>query len=76
MTIHIKGKAPKARVQVVTPKGGAMRDRRNRRSKDARKSWKNEQWGYTLYELIISLSFLTILVLLLVVVIHFIAKFW
>lgn len=23
---------------------GAMRDRRGRRSKDARKSWKNEQW--------------------------------
>lgn len=23
---------------------GAMRDRRNRRAKDARKSWRNEQW--------------------------------
>lgn len=40
----IKVKAPKMRIQVVTPKGGAMRDKRDRRSKDARKSWKREDW--------------------------------
>lgn len=43
-TIHIKVKAPKMRVRVVTPKGGAMRDKRDRRSQDARKSWKREEW--------------------------------
>lgn len=35
---------PVAVVARARNSAGHMRDRRNRRSKDARKSWKNEKW--------------------------------
>lgn len=47
-TFHIKVDSsdfPKKRNRVVTGKGGAMRDRRDRRPKDARRSWKNEDYS-------------------------------
>jgi hypothetical protein len=44
-TIHIKvdpNDLPKKRNRVVTGKGGSMRDRRERRQKDAKNSWKKD----------------------------------
>lgn len=75
-TFHIKVKAPKARVQVVTPKGGSHRDKRDKRSQNPRKSWRSEEMGYTLVELLITLVNLAAVILLAAVMIHFLTKFW
>jgi hypothetical protein len=53
--------------------GGPMRDRRERRPKDARRSWKGEEWGYTLMELVAAIgwvSFIAVMVSIVAVALY------
>jgi len=69
-----------AKGMIISGQGNAQvfGDRRDKRSKDAKRSWERDyqENGYVLSELIYVLSVFSLFVLLVWVVVPFIIKFW